>query len=139
MEDKKEVVEDNDIFVTEADVFDIGVKYYKKDGVVMVKDLDEAFDDKERYKEFSATFKYPDQSDVASIAVYAGKIKTDMSNGNIDVRDILNLEFGRLLTLIRKWTLKKEINNTNILAIHPKVIKSMIIKIREKIGMDGIF
>lgn len=126
----------SDIFITEKDTFDIVVKYYKKDGVLYVKEVDDEFDDKEPCIDFSITFKYPDQGDTARITTGANRISADIEN--IDVRDLINLEFSRVLCLIRKWVLDKKLTNENILQLHPKIIKAIVVQIRDLIGMDGI-
>ena len=127
----------SDIFVTEKDTFDVNVKFYKKDDILMVSSVDDAFDEKQISKEFSVSFKYPDHGDSTRIIGQTSKLS--VSTENIDMRELVALEFSRLLCLIRKWSLDKELNNKNILSMHPKIIKSLVVGLRNKIGMDGIF
>jgi hypothetical protein len=136
---KQEKAEDDfsDIFVTEKDIFDIFVEYYKKDGNLYVEGVDENFDKTFKTKKLSMTFKYPNQGDIGLINIQAHNTKSSMG-GDMSVRDFLALEFHRFNVLIRKWSLNKEINNSNVLSVHPKIIKSFLSQIREKIGMDGI-
>jgi hypothetical protein len=82
------------------------------------------------------TFKYPNQSDCAKIGAGGSLNTTDLEQ--IDVRDFLNLEFNRLLCLVRKWSLSQKLNNQAIMNLHPKIVKGVIVEIRSKIGMDGI-
>lgn len=136
---KQEKVDDDfsDIFITEKDVFDISVEYYKKDENLYVEGIDENFDKNSKTKKLSITFKYPNQGDIGLINIQSHNTKSSM-DGDMSVRDFLALEFHRFNVLIRKWSLNKEINNSNVLSVHPKIIKSFLSKIREKIGMDGI-
>jgi len=126
----------DDIFVTESDTFDIGIKYYKKHGQVIVEEVDDAFDTKEKAKKLIVTFKYPDQSDSGVIGLQAARVSTNIDD--IDVRDFLTLEFNRVTCLIRKWSLNSEVSVKNIMRLHPKIVKSMIVEVRKKIGMDAI-
>ena len=127
----------SDIFVTESDTFEIKVQYYKQDDVILVADVDDSFDSKKDCKEFSITFKYPDQGDSSKIA---GRVARMGSGGleDLDVREFLNLEFARVLCLIRSWTIDQDLTNQNILKLHPKIVKAIITQVREKLGMDGI-
>jgi hypothetical protein len=138
--DVKEVVVEkkdySDIFVTENDTFDVTIKYYKKDGKVYVENVDENFDNNEIVSSFIITFKYPDQGDSSKIINFSYKANVDLEK--IDYKDLFNLEFSRLVCLIRKWNVGKELNNKLILSMNPKIIKAITISLREKIGMDGI-
>lgn len=126
-----------DIFITESDTFDIKIQYYKQDGNVIVSGIDDIFDIKNECSEFTATFKYPDQGDYTSISNTA-KLKTNGVGDNVDVMDFLALEFTRILCLIRKWTIDQPLTNDVIMKMHPKIVKALINKIRDKIGTDGI-
>jgi len=125
----------SDVFVTENDTFDVVVRYYKEGSNVFVENVDDNFDKTKKIKEFTVTFKYPNQSDVAQISSSFPKIG---AAGEIDARDFMRMEFTRLLCLIRKWSLKKPLENSSVLSVHPKIIKGMVSQIREKIGTDGI-
>ena len=130
----------SDIFITEKDTFDVVVKYYKDEDTLMVSEVDDAFDSDKECFEFSATFKYPDQGDATTISAQASSFsgRINGSLDNLDIREFMGLEFGRLVTLIRKWDVDKDLNNQNIMNLHPKIVKSLIAQVRSKIGMDGI-
>ena len=83
------------------------------------------------------TFKQPNQGDVTNIIgmVYSGGSKLQPN----DVVDFTRLELARFMCLIRKWSSDKPIDNENILALNPKIVKAILNKIRESIGADGIF
>jgi len=129
-----------DIFVTELNTFNVSVKYYTVNGKLFVEGVDEEFDKDALCGSLSVTFKYPSQGDMSKIAVNLSNVKSISGNlENIDIRDFLNIEFARLLCLIRKWDSKKTLSNENILSLHPKIVKGILSKMREEIGMDGIF
>ena len=133
---EKTIDEFSDIFVTESDTFDVSVKYYRDENSIIVEDVDDVYDPKRECKEFIATFKYPNQGDYALIN---GNFKGLSDNeSEFDVRDFMRLEFSRMICLIRKWSLKKELNNKNMMDLHPKIVKALATKVRDKIGMDGI-
>jgi len=135
---KTDKVEDDcsDIFVTEKDTFDVTVEYYKKDDVLYVEG-DDGFDKEVASKKITMSFKYVNQGDIGLIALQAANSKMS-TDGQINARDFVALEFHRFNVLIRKWSIKKEINNENILGINAKIIKAFLSKIRDKIGMDGM-
>jgi len=126
----------SDIFITDSDTFDITVKYYKKDDQLIVSEVDDDFDEKTPYGSFVATFKYPDQGDSGRIGNKSLAFKGGIEE--LDVREFLGLEFSRVLCLIRKWTIDKNLTNQSILSMHPKIVKSLINQVRIKIGTDGI-
>jgi hypothetical protein len=127
----------SDIFVTEKDTFDISLKYYRKDDKLFVDSVDSDFDNTEVSREILMSFKHPDQSDSDGIVMSSPKLNTDLDK--VDVRDFVAMEVARIFVLIRKWSVNKSLSRENILSLNPKIIKGMIAKIREKIGMDGIF
>ena len=137
IKEEKEKAEDTpkySIFVSEDDVFDVSVGCYKEEGRLFVEDLDDDFDAKKDKETLTLTLRYPSQADVEQI---------NMSNTvnaieEFDARALAHLEFTRLLVLAKEWSLKEELNNSNILKLHPRVVKALIIKIREKIAFDGI-
>jgi len=134
--DKIKLSEFSDIFVTESDTFDVVVRYYKKEDVLIVSDVDDDFDDKVSCSSFTATFKYPDQGDAGRIGTQSLSLKGGLEE--LDVREFLGLEFSRVLCLIRKWTIDQDLTNSAILKLHPKIVKSLINQVRIKIGTDGI-
>ena len=141
------------IFVTESDTFDISIKWYIREGQILVEDADDDFDsnylgniiDKEnggkiRYdetfngiNEIIVTFKYPSQGDyelIMNSTIYK-------SPEEIKVSDILQMELARVMTLIRKWNLEEDISLT-LNQVDPSIMKAMISKVRDHIGMKGI-
>jgi len=73
------------------------------------------------------------------VAAQYAKTKSNLrGNEELDIRDFLQLEFIRCLVLMREWDLKDPLNNSNIMKLHPKIVKAICQKIREEIDMDGI-
>jgi len=127
----------DEIFITEKDTFDIAIRFYRKQDALIVESVDDSFEPQESsIKSFNVTFKYPDQGDSTKIQSGAAKISADAES--LDIKDLLNLEFSRLLCLIRKWDLGKELSNRSILSMNPKIVRAMVIALRNKIGMEGI-
>jgi len=134
----KELKEDySDIFVSESDIFDATVNYYKEDGKILVEGIDDSFDNKKVVKSITFTLKYPSQSDCLKIANSFPKINADIEK--VDIREFMAMELSRFFNLIRKWSIKKELNNDAIMELNPKIIKAALGQIRSKISMDGIF
>jgi hypothetical protein len=134
----KEVKEDNnsDIFVSENDTFDISLKYYKKDGQVYTNSgADADYSALEPSKEIILTLKYPDYSDYAMISSSINKQDVE----KLDIRDLLSMELMRIIVLMRKWSVNKELNRDNIMSLNSKIVRGLIVKVREKIGIEGIF
>jgi len=129
-----------DIFVTEQDTFDITVQYYKEAEDLIVCEVDDAFSESHECIEFVVTFKYPNQGDATLIGSTASSMAGNLGTSleSLDIRDFLSLELARVLTLVRKWTIDKDLTNQSFLNLHPKVVKSIITQVRNKIGMDGI-
>ncbi len=125
-------------FVTEDDKFDILVKCYKDDkDEIMVSRVDFSFDDKrEDIKEIRFTFKHASQGDFNIISNQGGTIVNE--DDTPDHVNLNKLEFARLLVLIRDWNLPQELSNVNIVNLNPKIIKSVIYGLREKISLEGI-
>ena len=105
MEDKTN--DYSDIFVTEDNTFDVTVKYYKENNGLIVEGVDDSFNNDKKPKQFVVTMKYPAQSDVAMIYKQGATFKSSSAD-DIDVRNILELEFSRFLCLMRKWTLAED-------------------------------
>ena len=133
-QEQKEVKEKiNSIFITEDNTFDVFITYYHKDEKLFVEGEDEDFDSSEKAKEFTMTFKHPDQGDLSKIS-----LTSNPGISNVEVSDILRLELARVLVLMRKWTLEKELSNENIMNLDPKIVRSIINKMMEKIGTEGM-
>jgi hypothetical protein len=125
-----------DIFITENDTFDVTVRYYKRDGVLIVSEIDDSFDVTVPHEQFTATIKYPDQGDYTKIS---RQIKSGGAGlEQLDIVDFMALEFARLVCLIRSWTIDKNLTNENIMAMSPKIVKSMLVQVTNKLGTDGI-
>jgi hypothetical protein len=135
-EEKEDNDSDSDIFVTENDTFDVSLKYYKKNGQIYTDSgADVDFSPIERSKEIRLTLKYPDQSDCNVIS--AATVKQDIEK--LSMRDLMAIELTRIIVLMRKWSLNKELNRDNFMSLNAKIVKGLIVKIRENIGMEGIF
>jgi hypothetical protein len=129
--------EHGDIFITEDNTFDVTVKYYKENNNVFVEGVDDAFDITKKSKQFTVTIKYPSQSDVSIIYKQSSALKSGALE-DIDIRDILGLEFSRFLCLMRKWTLSDKLDLSTIMKLNPKIVKSIVMQVRVILGMDGI-
>jgi len=135
----KQVTEQNEesiLFITEKDTFDVIIKYYKDKDSVMVEGIDDDFVVSKGDKSFTMTLKYPSQADVSRIAQEGIKLK--ITSEEMDLRDIMGLEFSRILCLMRKWSLKEKLNIETIMKLHPKIVKAVLLQVRIKLGMDGI-
>jgi hypothetical protein len=140
VEDKEDIVvvntvnNDNScIFITEKDTFDIKVKWYKIEDILYVDDSDTEFDNsKGNFNEFTVTLKYPSQGDYESIMSNTSYRTPD----EIKLSDIMHMELTRLVTLIRKWSLEQDLSR--MVELDPAIIKGILKKIRDKIGMKGI-
>ena len=125
--------ENESIFITESDTFDIKVKWYKVDKTLFIEDSDSEFDEKfEDMNEFTATFKCPSQGDY-EIIVAASNYK---SPEEMKVSDVLQMELTRVVTLVRKWTLPQPLER--MVQLDPYIIQSIMTKVRDVLGMKGI-
>ena len=133
IEKEKEEYTYDDIFVTEKDTFDVEIKYYKIAKELMVESVDESFDKtREDMHSFKVKLKYPSQRD-QEIIMSSSFAKTLT---NMNVMEFIQLELVRINTLIRSWTIKKELSA--IVEMDPKIIKAICIKVRDELGMRGI-
>lgn len=134
----EEVAKDySDIFVTEKDTFDVTIKYYKKDGKIYTDSgTDDTFSFDENYKDLTVTLKYPDQADSV---VISSSIPSAKNLDKIEIGDFLSLELSRLIVLIRKWSIDKKVTKEAILSLNPKIVKGLLFRIRETLGMEGLF
>lgn len=122
----------DDVIITEEDLISIKVRYSKKDKKILVENVDENFDENTA-KSITVYFKYPSFSD-------ARQIMTGNSNPyseNVTVADLRQLEFSRLLVLVRKWSLDKDIA-THFQSLDVGIIDALVSKLREEIGLAGI-
>ena len=121
------------LFITEDDTFDINIKWYKNNDVLFTDESDEGFDDNhDPINEFTVTFKYPSQGDyelIINSVVY--KSPDEMS-----IADVLQMELVRLVTLVRGWSLDDDLKR--MIELDPFMVKAILKKIRDKIGMKGI-
>ena len=132
---KKTEETNSDVFITENDTFDIVVKYYRKDGNMFVKNIDDNFDDTVKdIKSIVVTMKYPSQGDSMIIE----RIKSNDSGDVNDIKTFLRLEYNRFVVLARKWNLPEKLEEGQILNLHPKIVKGIFHVVREKIGLDGL-
>lgn len=133
--EKKQDIEKSDIFVTESDLFDIIIKYYNKDNKLFVKSVDEEFDDlNSNSKTINITLKYPSQGDC--MAIERSVIGVDNASDNL--KTFLRMEYSRFLVLARKWSLTEKLEESQVIKLHPKIVKGIFHEVREKIGLDGL-
>lgn len=131
--EEKEFDINENIFINETDTFDIKVKWYKIDNQIYVNHSDTDFDDNHSgINEFTVTLKHPSQGDYESIMRNTNYKSPD----EMKMIDFIQLELIRLITLIRKWSLKQELSR--MIDLDPVIIKSIIHQVRDKIGMKGI-
>jgi len=121
------------IFITEKDTFDVKVKWYKIKDDLFIDDSDTEFDaETGSINEFTVTFKYPSQGDyelIMNSSVYR-------SPDEMKIVDVIQMELNRLVTLVRKWSLPQDMSR--MVEMDPMIIKSLLKKVRDKIGMKGI-
>ena len=128
----------DDIFVTEKSKFSVSTEYYKDDNGNIIVEGDEKFDKTRKAKKIEMTFKYPSQGDVTTIS--NSPIRSGIKSlEGLSVNEYILLEIARFMCLIRSWSLPNKISNETIMAINPKIIKSILGKMREVIGTEGIF
>jgi len=121
------------IFITEKDTFDITIKWYKIGDDLFIADSDTGFDEQNsEINDFTVTFKFPSQGDHESIMNSASYRSPD----DMKISDIIQMELTRLVVLVRKWSLDQNISR--MVEMDPMIVKSMLKKIRDKIGMKGI-
>jgi len=121
------------IFITEKDTFDVTIKWYKINDDLFIDDSDTEFDaDNGNINKFTVTFKFPSQGDHESILNSTSYRSPD----EMKISDIIQMELTRLVVLVRKWSLQQDISR--MVEMDPMIIKSMLKKIRDKIGMKGI-
>jgi len=129
---------DTSVFVTEDNVFDVIVEYYKINNKIYVKGVHDDFDASQVSSKLNVALKYPSYGDGEFILSQAKLLYDSFSSDNLGVRDLLTLEFSRLIVLIRKWSLSDAVTKENIAKINPSIIKGLTNGIRNVIGMDGI-
>ncbi len=124
----------SDIFITEEDVFDVTIQWYKKDNVLYVDKSETQFDSKaDNIKSFTVTFKYPSQGDYESVLRNAKNTTSDLR-----MNELTLMELSRVFVLIRKWSLPYAIME-KINELDPSITKAILFSVREVIGMKGIF
>ena len=135
-EEVKEVAFDEAcIFINESAKFDVIVRFNNtKDKGLVVEGVDDSFEE-DGCESFSLSFKVPSQGDVELISRTS---KLSISNDDISLQDFALTEFARVMVLIRGWSLKKKVNQENLLSLHPRIARAIAAKVREEIGMDGI-
>lgn len=136
-EDQAGNAKEDSIFITEDDVFNCNIKYYKENRKFIVEGADDNFESIKADKDLNLTFKYPSQGDMELIDATAGINSSAVSN-DFRIKEVMRLELARVLVLIRGWSSKKKISNDAVLSLNPKIIKGITSKLREIIEMDGI-
>ena len=126
-------------FVTDDDLFMVSARFFKENKKFIVEGVDDGFDAlKGCVQVLTLTVKYPSQGDASLINGQVRRMNDNIKSEDINVTDYMQIELIRLLTLVRKWDIKEDLNNENILKLSPKVIKVLLEKIRTEIGFDGI-
>jgi len=136
-EKEKEIKEIISPFVTEDDLFNITVQYYRDGKKMVVQNVDDDFNKTKDCASIELKIKYPSQGD-CDIISEQGKVNSDITLDQLNIREFMKLEFVRFLCLVRKWSLDLELNNTNIMTLHPSIIRAILYDVREELGMDGI-
>lgn len=130
---KKEYDVNDAIFITENDTFDVTVRWQKFGNKIYVEEGDSEFDkDNGNINEFVVTFKYPSQGDY-EIIMSSGAYR---NQEDIKLTDIIQLELARMVTLVRKWSLKQ--NLSKMVDLDPNIIKAILTGVRNEIGMKAI-
>lgn len=137
VEKAEEVVIEKDIndaiFITEDDTFDVKVRWQKLGSRIYVEDGDVEFDENSGHlNEFTITFKYPSQGD-SEIIMNSG---TYHSQDQIKLADVIRLELARLVTLVRRWSLKQDLSK--MVNLDPNIIKAILTGVRNELGMKAI-
>jgi len=138
LESKSEVKQSQLLpFITEQDIFDISIKYYIDGKKYSVELVDDTFDKNHKdMQELVCKLKYPSQGDISMINSKITGMKLDYEG--LDIRDFAQIEFIRFLVLVRKWNLEAALNNENVMKLHPNIVKAVILKVREEIGLEAI-
>ncbi len=123
-------------FVTDEDTFDVKINYYKDNKKIVVEGTD-GFDDKKEKSSIVFTIRYPSQADCELIMQRADSISRP--GKELDVSTLLKMEAIRFMILVKAWNIDKELNNDNIMDLHPDIVRRTLIKIREEITTNGIF
>jgi 3-dehydroquinate dehydratase len=131
----KETVKDSP-FVTSEDTFDIAINYYKDNKKTIVEGTD-SFDKKKEKSSIVFTMRYPSQADCEAI-MQQSRLILDQ-NKELNIQNIFRIEAIRFLTLIKSWNMDKELNNENVMSLHPDIVRQALVKIREEITTHGLF
>lgn len=138
-EDSVKVNSTNSPFISDDDVFDIRVEYYKENKRIFVKGVSDLFDDKKNNSIISFKVKYPSQADCEMISASSRGEGNLVQEGEVDVRNFFKMELARFLTLVRSWNeVSRELNNKNVMDLHPDIIRAALLKVRDELGTTGI-
>lgn len=125
-------------FIGDNDNVVCKIHYYLKDdgSGFIVEGVDEEFQQDLAKDFFEVTFRVPTQKD-------SNLIRTKMTSNSGETElgiysAFANLEYVRMLVLIKDWTLPKLCSEDNIEELHPSFVKGIVNSLRDKIGMDGI-
>lgn len=125
-------------FISDDDMFDVKVEYYKENKKIFVKGTSDDFDDKKSSTVISFKVKYPSQADCEMISARTDNKVNLVQEGEVDIRSFYKMELNRFLILVRSWSELRELNNKNVMDLHPDIIRAVITNIREEIGTTGI-
>lgn len=124
----------DDIFITESDLFECTVKYYKIEHDILVQNVDDNFDKNVPCKIIKFKCKYPSQADYQTL-INSAVFKN--INENINGIDVAKMEIARLSLLIRSWSVSSSLDK--LLDVDPKIIKGMLLAVNGAIGLKGLF
>ena len=134
MDEKTEIDNNDDIFITENDKFSINIVYYLDGKTPIIEGVsNEYIPDGKKLHSFEMKFKYPSQRD-AEYIMAARPIK---SVEDASVMDFIEIENSRIVRLMRGWSMSRPMSD--IASVHPDIIKAIRYKVSEVIGGTGIF
>jgi hypothetical protein len=129
---EKAEYDNDDIFVSENNVFIIKVNFYKDGNKMFVEGIDDDFDNTKNVKSINITFKYPSYADVQMIYTLSNvRVKE-----KIEVMELMILQDARIAVLFRSWDSSRSKDSLNDL--DTKILKSVRNLIIREIGMEGI-
>lgn len=125
-------------FITEDDIFDVSVKFYREGQTIKVEGVDEDFDSKNDAEVIRCSFKYVSEGDAVSIAAMINSYNIHKSFDDMTIHDYSCYELVRFMVLLRKWSLDEEISNESIFKLHPRIVKALCRGITNVIATDGL-
>jgi hypothetical protein len=124
------------LFVEDNETFDVEVEYYEVDGNLIVKDVDDSYDSKNKSEKVKFTFRIPNQGDCVSMNPHL--IGLFNESGEMQVSELNRLEYVRFLNLLTSWSVDKEVSSKNVEKLNTKIYRAAVNGVREKIQLQGI-